>query len=168
MRTPAAILAVALAAAALPGCGGESEPSIPSTIALGQTAVAFTAKTRARLSSDARRWMSVCPAVSATAYYRNVDYADDGSTADHFFEHELPYGYGWIFPAVEGVSNVGVYMRADAYAAALDGRLTTALFLASFAGIIRHDQCEPLVFGAGYDKTRLTEFAAALSWARPA
>jgi geranylgeranyl reductase family protein len=55
-------------------------------------------------------------AVSTTAYYRNVSFPDGPHTSDHFFEAELPYGYGWIFPAVEGVSNVGVYIRADAYA----------------------------------------------------
>jgi len=55
-------------------------------------------------------------AVSATAYYRNVDFPFGSETADHFFDRELPYGYGWIFPAVDGVANIGVYMRADAYA----------------------------------------------------
>jgi geranylgeranyl reductase family protein len=55
-------------------------------------------------------------AVSTTAYCRDLSspYGDD--TAEHYFDRELPYGYGWIFPAVEGVSNVGVYQRADAYA----------------------------------------------------
>ena len=55
-------------------------------------------------------------AISATAYYRNVDFPDGVATADHYFESEVPYGYSWIFPAVEGVSNVGVYLRSDAYA----------------------------------------------------
>ena len=55
-------------------------------------------------------------AISTTAYYRNVSSPDGPETSDHFFEAELPYGYGWIFPAVDGVSNVGVYIRADAYA----------------------------------------------------
>jgi geranylgeranyl reductase family protein len=55
-------------------------------------------------------------AVSATAYYRGVTFPDGDTTADHFFDCELPFGYGWIFPAVDGVSNVGVYLRADAYA----------------------------------------------------
>jgi geranylgeranyl reductase family protein len=55
-------------------------------------------------------------AVAATAYYRGVSFPDGPDAADHYFEHELPYGYGWIFPAVDGVSNVGVYIRADAYA----------------------------------------------------
>jgi geranylgeranyl reductase family protein len=54
-------------------------------------------------------------AISATAYYRNADFPNGGDTADHHFDHELPYGYGWIFPAVGGVSNIGVYLRADGY-----------------------------------------------------
>jgi geranylgeranyl reductase family protein len=55
-------------------------------------------------------------AVSATAYYRGVSFPRGDTTADHFFDCTLPYGYGWIFPAVDGVSNVGVYLRSDAYA----------------------------------------------------
>lgn len=55
-------------------------------------------------------------AVSATAYYRNVRFPDGAETADHYFDEQLPYGYGWIFPAVDGVANVGVYLRSDAYA----------------------------------------------------
>lgn len=54
-------------------------------------------------------------AVSATAYYRNVDFPYGPDVADHFFDRELPYGYAWIFPAVNGVSNLGVYLRSDAY-----------------------------------------------------
>lgn len=57
-----------------------------------------------------------CLAVSATAYYRNVAFPHGADTADHFFDRELPYGYGWIFPAADGVTNTGVYLRADAYA----------------------------------------------------
>lgn len=56
-------------------------------------------------------------AVSTTAYYRGVTFPEGADTSDHFFEEDLPYGYSWIFPAVEGVSNVGVYIRSDAYAA---------------------------------------------------
>jgi geranylgeranyl reductase family protein len=55
-------------------------------------------------------------AVSTTAYYRRVGFPNGADVSDHFFEAELPYGYSWIFPAVDGISNVGVYMRADAYA----------------------------------------------------
>jgi flavin-dependent dehydrogenase len=54
--------------------------------------------------------------VSQTAYYRDVRFPDGPDVSDHYFTKELPYGYGWIFPAVDGVSNVGVYLRADAYA----------------------------------------------------
>jgi flavin-dependent dehydrogenase len=38
--------------------------------------------------------------------------------SEHYFEPDLPLGYGWIFPAVEGVANVGVYLRSDGYARA--------------------------------------------------
>ncbi|HEX7480120.1 MAG TPA: geranylgeranyl reductase family protein [Polyangiales bacterium] len=55
-------------------------------------------------------------AVSTTAYYRNVSFPYGNDTADHYFDDDLPYGYGWIFPAVDDVANVGVYIRADAYA----------------------------------------------------
>jgi menaquinone-9 beta-reductase len=54
-------------------------------------------------------------AVSATAYYKNVEFPHGANTADHYFDQELPFGYAWIFPAVDGVANVGVYQRADAY-----------------------------------------------------
>jgi geranylgeranyl reductase family protein len=54
-------------------------------------------------------------AISATAYYRNVGYPHGADTADHHFDPDLPYGYGWIFPAVEGVTNLGVYLRTDGY-----------------------------------------------------
>jgi geranylgeranyl reductase family protein len=55
-------------------------------------------------------------AISTTAYYRDVTFPEGADTADHFFEDELPYGYSWIFPAVAGIANVGVYIRSDAYA----------------------------------------------------
>ena len=53
--------------------------------------------------------------VAATAYLRGVTFPAGPATADHYIESELPLGYGWIFPAVEGLSNVGVYQRRDAY-----------------------------------------------------
>ena len=53
--------------------------------------------------------------LSTTAYYRGVTFPRGDTTADHCFETDLPYGYAWIFPAIDGVSNVGVYVRADAY-----------------------------------------------------
>jgi geranylgeranyl reductase family protein len=56
-------------------------------------------------------------AVSATRYYRKVAFPNGADTSDHYFEHDLPFGYAWVFPEAEGLSNVGVYIRADAYAA---------------------------------------------------
>lgn len=54
-------------------------------------------------------------AVSATAYMRGVTFPLGANTADHYLERELPMGYGWVFPDVQGRANVGVYQRADAY-----------------------------------------------------
>jgi menaquinone-9 beta-reductase len=53
-------------------------------------------------------------AVAVTAYYEGVSVERDG-TSEHYFEPELPAGYAWIFPAVNGLANVGVYQRADRY-----------------------------------------------------
>ena len=52
-------------------------------------------------------------ALAATAYYRCVE--TEASFSEHYFERELPCGYGWIFPSVQGRANVGVYQRADLY-----------------------------------------------------
>lgn len=52
-------------------------------------------------------------AVAITAYYEGVDAADAPEVSEHYFEAALPCGYGWIFPAVEGRANVGVYQRLD-------------------------------------------------------
>lgn len=54
-------------------------------------------------------------AMASTAYYEGIAYPDGPELADHYFEHDLPAGYGWVFPAVEGLANVGVYQRDDAY-----------------------------------------------------
>jgi geranylgeranyl reductase family protein len=54
-------------------------------------------------------------AVSTTGYYRDVRFPDGATNADHYFEADLPCGYGWIFPEVSGVANAGVYLRRDAY-----------------------------------------------------
>lgn len=54
-------------------------------------------------------------AISATAYFEGVTGALREGWSEHWFDPGLPYGYGWIFPAVEGVSNVGVYLRRDGY-----------------------------------------------------
>jgi menaquinone-9 beta-reductase len=55
-------------------------------------------------------------AISCSAYYRGVTFPHGASVADHFFYPDLPLGYGWIFPAVDGACNAGVYLRSDAYA----------------------------------------------------
>ncbi len=54
-------------------------------------------------------------AISATAYFEGVEGARREGWSEHWFDPSLPYGYGWIFPAVDGVSNVGVYLRRDGY-----------------------------------------------------
>jgi len=54
--------------------------------------------------------------LAATEYWRGVDFAFGAGTCDHCFEEDLPLGYAWIFPPVDGLSNVGVYVRADTYA----------------------------------------------------
>jgi len=64
----------------------------------------------------AGRLPSSTVAVSATAYFRGVRFPHGNDVTEHFFEPELARGYAWIFPPVDGLSNVGVYMRADSYA----------------------------------------------------
>lgn len=54
-------------------------------------------------------------AISTTGYYRNVRFPEGATDADHYFETDLPCGYGWVFPEVGGVANAGVYVRRDAY-----------------------------------------------------
>ncbi len=54
-------------------------------------------------------------AMASTAYYEGVAFPAGPEVADHYFELDLPHGYGWVFPAVAGLSNVGVYQRDDAY-----------------------------------------------------
>ncbi len=55
-------------------------------------------------------------AVAITAYIEGVRTSEHPGAAEHFFEPELRAGYGWIFPAVEGLANVGVYQRMDRFA----------------------------------------------------
>jgi len=52
--------------------------------------------------------------VAATVYLRDAAPAQPG-VGEHFFERDLPCGYGWLFPPVDGLANVGVYQRADRY-----------------------------------------------------
>ena len=54
-------------------------------------------------------------AISATAYFEGVAGALREGWSEHWFHPSLPLGYGWIFPSVDGVSNVGVYLRRDGY-----------------------------------------------------
>lgn len=56
-------------------------------------------------------------AVAITAYHEGVRFGDAEGTNEHYFDAELACGYGWIFPAVEGRSNIGVYQRADRFEA---------------------------------------------------
>lgn len=69
--------------------------------------------------------------VSATVYLRDVSFAAP-ACSEHFFERNLPCGYGWLFPAVDGLANVGVYQRSDHYTTA-SGHLHVLLkqFIAS-------------------------------------
>ena len=53
--------------------------------------------------------------VSSTLYARSTRHVLGADAAEHFFEHDLPCGYGWLFPDVDGVANLGVYLRQDAY-----------------------------------------------------
>lgn len=53
-------------------------------------------------------------AVAATVYLRGAAPAEP-DCAEHYFERDLPCGYGWLFPPVEGLANAGVYQRADHY-----------------------------------------------------
>jgi geranylgeranyl reductase family protein len=54
-------------------------------------------------------------AMATTAYFENVAFPNGRDVADHYFEHDLPLGYGWVFPAVAGLCNIGVYQREDAH-----------------------------------------------------
>jgi flavin-dependent dehydrogenase len=54
-------------------------------------------------------------ALATTAYVEGLRPAELADASEHYFERWLPAGYGWIFPAVEGVANVGVYQRSDRY-----------------------------------------------------
>lgn len=52
---------------------------------------------------------------SATMYYEGLEDYSHPNYSEHYFEKSLPTGYGWIFPAVRGRANVGVYLRVDRY-----------------------------------------------------
>lgn len=54
-------------------------------------------------------------ALAVTAYYEDVDFRGQQNVCEHYFERDLPCGYFWIFPPVNGLANVGVYQSADYY-----------------------------------------------------
>ncbi len=53
--------------------------------------------------------------VAVTEYYEDMVPAEDPGHSEHYFDRELPRGYGWIFPPVAGVANIGVYQPASRY-----------------------------------------------------
>jgi geranylgeranyl reductase family protein len=52
--------------------------------------------------------------LAMTAYFEDVQEGEQGYS-EHYFENELPCGYAWVFPRVNGQSNIGVYQRLDRY-----------------------------------------------------
>jgi geranylgeranyl reductase family protein len=54
-------------------------------------------------------------AVAITAYYESIDDRGAQGITEHYFEPGLRCGYGWVFPAVDGHANVGVYQRHDRF-----------------------------------------------------
>ena len=59
--------------------------------------------------------------VAITAYHEGVDMGDQEHVSEHYFEPGLDAGYGWVFPPVDGVANIGVYQRVDRFKAHADG-----------------------------------------------
>jgi geranylgeranyl reductase family protein len=92
------------------GVGGEDFVwRAPIVIAAdGPSSVAWTALGRSKPRGRAL-------AMATTAYFENVAFPIGPEVADHYFEQDLPLGYGWVFPAVAGLSNIGVYQREDAH-----------------------------------------------------
>jgi geranylgeranyl reductase family protein len=74
----------------------------------GPSSVAWTALARTKPRGRAL-------AMATTAYYEDVAFPSGPEVADHYFELDLPQGYGWVFPAVAGLANIGVYQREDAH-----------------------------------------------------
>jgi geranylgeranyl reductase family protein len=92
------------------GVGGEDFVwRAPIVIAAdGPSSVAWTTLGRSKPRGRAL-------AMATTAYFENVAFPTGLEVADHYFELDLPLGYGWVFPAVAGLSNIGVYQREDAH-----------------------------------------------------
>ncbi len=67
--------------------------------------------------------------VAITAYVDGVTWGADLGDSEHYFEHGLDCGYGWVFPDVDGSANVGVYQRADRFQ---DGDQKLPQMLATF------------------------------------
>lgn len=65
-------------------------------------------------------------AVALTLYVEGVRPGPWPAANEHYFEPDLRAGYGWIFPDVGGVANVGIYQRADRFHA--HGRSLRALW----------------------------------------
>jgi flavin-dependent dehydrogenase len=80
--------------------------------------VVIVANGSASLAADA---LGVAPpkrtaiGTSATAYFTGLTGPFEDGYSEHYFEKSLPTGYAWIFPAVDGRANVGVYLRVDRY-----------------------------------------------------
>ncbi|MBX3127596.1 MAG: geranylgeranyl reductase family protein [Polyangiaceae bacterium] len=53
--------------------------------------------------------------IAITTYLEELPAGLAPAVSEHYFERFLPSGYGWVFPAVDGASNVGVYQTVDAY-----------------------------------------------------
>ena len=53
--------------------------------------------------------------LAITAYYEGLGPALDPGYSEHYFDDALGPGYAWIFPDVAGLTNIGVYQRADRY-----------------------------------------------------
>jgi geranylgeranyl reductase family protein len=71
--------------------------------------------------------------VSSTLYARGTRHVLGADAAEHFFEHDLPCGYAWLFPDVDGLANLGVYLRQDSY---VRQRVSLSTLLARF--VARH------------------------------
>lgn len=96
-------------------------------------------------------------AVATTAYYEGIRFGDPAES-EHYFEAELASGYGWVFPAIDGIANIGVYQRADRYRAA--GKHLSEL-LARF--VARH----PERFSGARPVQRARSWPLPLAGARP-
>lgn len=53
--------------------------------------------------------------LAATAYFADVAPGERGAESEHYLLDEVPCGYGWVFPVVDGLTNAGVFQRADRY-----------------------------------------------------